>query len=207
MESLITFICAHAHEAYWILFTMLLLAGFNVPLSEDLILIIGGMIASTCIPEHWLQLYIFLLAGCYFSAWEAYWVGRLLGPKLYNIRWFSHVITPHRIARINHFYERFGILTFIVGRFCPGGIRNCLFMTAGLGKMPFKLFLLRDSLACFIAVTTLFSLGYYFGGQREVLLHHYYNYEHVVLTIIGTAIVCTVGYFWIKKGKKTTLQP
>lgn len=204
MESFINFICLYAHEAYWILFILLLLAGLNVPFSEDIIILVAGMIGSTCIPEHWLQLYFFVLMGAYFSAWEAYWIGRLLGPKLYSIRWFAHVITPHRIERINHYYEKFGLFTFIVGRFCPGGVRNCLFMTAGLGKMPFNKFILRDGIACFISVTTLYSIGFKFGQHRDILLAHFYTYQHIVISTIGVLIVCGVTYFWIKNRKKSS---
>lgn len=203
METFISFICDNAHDAYWIMFLLLMLAGFNFPISEDAMLLIGGMIASTCIPEHWLQLFIWIWLGCYFSAWEAYWVGRLLGPKLYNFRWFSHVITPVRIAKINYFYEKFGIFTFIVGRFCPGGVRNCLFMTAGLGRMPFGKFIARDGFACFISSNTLFHIGYQFGENHDLLLHYFRTYQHVVLFIIGGLISGLVTFFFFKKKYKS----
>jgi membrane protein DedA with SNARE-associated domain len=204
METFISWICENAHDAYWIIFLMLMLAGLNVPISEDLMLLIGGMIASTCIPDQWLHLFIWVWIGCYFSAWEAYFIGRLLGPKLYNIKWFSHVITQHRIERINHYYEKFGILTFIVGRFCPGGVRNCLFMTAGLGKMPFLKFALRDGLACFISSNVLFHIGYKFGEHRTVLLHYFRNYEIILISIVVLIIVFICSIIWIKKNKGTT---
>src|SRR5690348_4166687 len=138
MESILHFICENSHNAHWIIFLLLMLAGFNVPISEDLMLLIGGIISSTCFvdPTNFdtLYLYIWIYFGCWLSAWEAYWVGRLLGPKLYDIKWFSHVITLKRIERLHHYYEKFGIFTFVVGRFMPGGVRNALFMTSGLGK-------------------------------------------------------------------------
>ena len=136
MESIFNFICLHIHDAYWILFLLLLLAGMNIPISEDLILLTGGALASTCLEtsaQVW-HLYFWIFLGCWVSAWEAYWLGRLLGPKLYEIKWFSRFITAKRISALHHYYERFGILTFIVGRFVPGGVRNALFMTSGLGR-------------------------------------------------------------------------
>lgn len=199
MEAFINFICENAHDAYWIMFLMLMLAGLNVPLSEDLILLISGVIASTCIPDHALNLFLWVWIGSYISAWEAYWIGRLLGPKLYKIRWFSHVITEHRIASINQYYEKFGIFTFIVGRFCPGGIRNGLFMSAGLGKMPFLKFMARDGLACFISSNVLFQIGFAFGENHHQLWEYFHAYEKIALLILGIVIVSLFSFFWFKK--------
>jgi membrane-associated protein len=201
METFINFICENAIDAYWIMFLLLMLAGLNVPISEDVILLVSGIIASTCIPEHELNLFIWVWMGSYLSAWEAYWIGRWLGPKLYTIRWFSHVITEQRIARINEYYERFGIFTFIVGRFCPGGIRNGLFMSAGLGKMPFLKFIARDGLACFISSNVLFQIGYAFGENHEKLWKYFRAYQKGVLLTVAIAIGCLISYYMYKKSK------
>lgn len=169
MEQIFSFIVETSSNAYWILFVLLLLAGLNVPLSLDLILISGGALGSLHVEDHLMRLYLFLLAGCILSAWEAYWIGRSLGPKLYTLSPFKSVITKERVERLNRLFEKFGIFLFIVVRFIPGGVRNALFMTSGLGKMPFHLFALRDSLGCFFSATALFSLGYFFAEKREAL--------------------------------------
>ncbi len=190
MESLYIFVCAHAQEAYWVFFILLLLAGFNIPISEDLILLTGGALASTCLAENqtW-NLYVWIFLGCLISGWEAYWLGRLLGPKLYHYRWFSHFITPHRIDKLHHYYEKFGIFTFIVGRFIPGGVRNALFITSGLGKMPFSRFVFRDSIACLISSSTIFYLGYIFGENYKEIANYIHRYELVVISFIVVAIL------------------
>jgi membrane-associated protein len=204
METIFNYVCLHADQAQWIMFIMLLLAGFNIPFSEDALLIIGGAIASTCIKGHPLQMWFWLFLGCWISAWEAYWVGRLLGPKLYDVRWFRRIINPSRIRRLRYYYEKFGILTFIVGRFVPGGVRNALFMTTGLSKMPFGRFLLRDGIACLISSSTLFYLGYKFGENHEVLLGYFRKYEFIILSLIGTAVLTLILLFWWRHSKKVT---
>lgn len=204
METIFNFICTHSHDAYWIFFFLLLLAGINFPISEDLVLLTGGALASTCLTTSnavW-HLYFFIYLGCWISAWEAYWLGRLLGPKLYEIKWFNRFITPKRIATLHLYYERFGILTFIVGRFVPGGVRNALFITSGLGKMPFLKFIIRDGIACIISSGTLFYLGYIFGENHEILLHYFRRYEIIVGTAI-ILIILTGLYLFIKRQKKT----
>lgn len=204
MESILTFICAHASDAHWLIYLLLMLAGINIPISEDFLLLTAGAIASTCIPNETAHLFIWVYLGCWMSAWEAYWLGRLLGPKLYHIPWFRHFITPHRIEKLHHYYERFGILTFIVGRFIPGGARNALFMTSGLGKMPFLKFILRDGFACLLSSSTLFTIGYLFGENYDTLFHYFKKYNLIFGCIIGVIVLGLVIYFWKRPSTQET---
>lgn len=181
MESVLTFICQNANDAHWIIFGLLMLAGLNVPISEDVLLLMGGVIANTCIPEHAVNLFIWVYLGCWFSAWEAYWIGRMLGPKLYDIKWFSRILNPSRIERLHYYYEKFGIFTFIVGRFIPGGVRNALFMSSGLGKMPFNKFIGRDGFACLISSVTIFTLGYKFAENYKSIIFYFKTYNLMIL--------------------------
>jgi membrane protein DedA with SNARE-associated domain len=195
MEEFFAYVCDHAHAAPWILFVLLLLAGLNIPLSEDLIIITGGAIASTCIPDHTTKFYLYMYFGAIFSAWECYWLGRLLGPRLYTIRLFRSVVTPKRLERLRHYYAKYGLLTFIVGRFCPGGVRNALFLSSGLTKMPFHHFILRDSFAALLSSATLFFIGYHFGKNFDTLVYYFKRYEHGILAGVGLVVLAGLSYF------------
>jgi membrane-associated protein len=199
MDSLLTFVSENAHSAHWVIFLLIMLAGLNVPLSEDILVLAGGAIASTYIPENTLKIFVWIYAGAWMSAWEAYWIGRLLGPKLYEIRWFSHVLTFKRIERLHHFYEKYGILTFLVGRFIPGGVRNALFMTSGLGKMPFHKFILRDMPCCLLQVSILFYLGYLLGENYTSVITAIRTYNLVFLVIFVGVLV---GLFYWSRGNQ-----
>lgn len=196
MESLLTFICEHAHHAHWIIFLLLLLAGLNLPISEDLMLIGGGAIASTCLQGQALHLYIWIFLGCYLSAWEGYWIGRLLGPRLYSIRPFKYIVTPRRLETLRNYYTRFGVFTFIVGRFIPGGIRNALFISSGMMKMPFQLFIFRDGLACLFSTAVLFSIGYHFGEHLNEMIASIQFYGEIAGIAIGALLIAGLSYLW-----------
>src|SRR5262245_46178774 len=169
LDAILTFMCQHAPEAHYYLFGLLLLTGVNIPVSEDLILIGGGVIVAICLDEHYYLMLGWLYAGCLIAAYEAYWLGRVVGPKLYNAPGFRHVITRIRVDRLHGFIERFGLLTFMVGRFVPGGVRNALFITSGLGRMSFLVFALRDGFAAIFSTWLLYHLGYLFGENYPVL--------------------------------------
>lgn len=195
MEDFLTYVCTHAHYAPAILFILLLLTGLNIPISEDLIILSGGAIASTCIPEHTIEFYLVIYFGAIFSAWEPYWLGRLLGPKLYTISLYRSVVTPRRLARLRRYYAKFGIWTFVVGRFCPGGVRNALFLSSGLTKMPFHLFLLRDGFAALLSTATLFWIGFHFGKNFDLIVAYFKRYEHLILMLLGLVILVGISYF------------
>jgi len=202
MESFFQFVCQHADHAHFIIFGLLMLAGLNVPISEDFLLITAGAIANLCIPEHKLYLFAWVFAGCWISAWEAYAVGRILGPKLYKIKWFSHILPPERIDRLHHYYEKFGIFTFIIGRFIPGGVRNALFISSGLGKMPFLKFILRDGIACLISSTTIFLLGYVFAEYYDEVIAYLKKYNQLALFIFLALVTTGICIFFTRKSSK-----
>jgi membrane-associated protein len=200
MEEAFTYICAHAHNAYWVIFLLLLLTGINIPLSEDLLILSAGALASQCIHEHAFRLLLFAYFGAIFSAWIAYWIGRKGGPKLYQVKLFRKILNPSRVDRLKGYYNKYGIFTFIVGRFCPGGIRNGLFMTSGLTKMSFPLFIMRDGFACLISTVIIYSIGFHFGKNFHILFHYFKGYEHFLLFTFIALIAIVL--FWIQMRKK-----
>lgn len=196
MDELLSYICVNANQAHWIMFLLLLLSGLFLPISEDLMLLSGGAIASTCIPEHTFKLYIWIFLGCYLSAWEVYWIGRLLGPRLYRIPLFRSIITPERMEWLRHYYAKFGVFTFIFGRFMPGGVRNALFLSSGLTKMPFYLFIARDGLACLISSSIIFTLGYHFAENINLIIYYFHHYTEIFLIVLFAILSMFAAYFW-----------
>ena len=207
LESLFFFVCEHVHFAPWILFVLLLLTGLCIPISEDLLLLSGGAIASTCLQEHALELYLWLFTGSLFAAWEAYWIGRHFGPRLYKIRLFKTIVTPNRLQTLRYYYAKFGVFTFVFGRFCPGGIRNALFMSSGLSNVSFYHFILRDTPACIISTLSFFFLGYKFGQHFDLLMNSFDHYTHwffIVFFFSALAPLLAVGCgYWRIAARKT----
>lgn len=65
MEELIPFIQANIHHAHYIIFTTLLLAGLNIPVSEDAMIFISALLASKH-PEYLPHLFIAVYLGAFF---------------------------------------------------------------------------------------------------------------------------------------------
>jgi membrane protein DedA with SNARE-associated domain len=150
--------------APWLIFGLLLLAGLNIPVSEDGMLLISALLAFKN-PDHLIPLFLAVYLGAYLSDLICYTLGRTLGPKLFEISFFKNMMSEKKRVKIHSFYSRYGVITLILGRFVPFGVRNGLFLTAGLGKMNFKKFALSDLLACTISSLTFFTLYYKFGKE------------------------------------------
>lgn len=199
MEWFLSVVTENAAYAHWWVFGALMLAGLNLPVSEELVLLVGGVAASTLETTGTLKIYLFIFVGAYTSDWMVYFIGRLLGPRLWRIGWFRRTVKPHRLKQMEQYYERFGRLTLLIGRFIPFGVRNCLFMSAGMARMPLLKFGIADAVACVASTSALFWLAYLFGCNYERLS----GYLGVVDLLLFVAFVVTViGFVWYKRTKK-----
>ncbi len=198
MGSIQSFIIEHANHAHWYFFGAVLLAGFNVPISIDIVMLLGALLAATIIPENMWIIFISLSVGCYLSAWIAYWMGRLLGRALLHFKFFNKLLPPERLQRTKVFYEKYGLWTLLIGRFIPFGVRNCLFMTTGMSKLSFRSFVLRDALACSIWSTTAFFTFYSLGQNYKVLYYYLKTFNILIFSLFGVAVI---GFVWYKRRK------
>lgn len=199
METLLQWLTLHAAHAHYILFGLLMVSGFSLPVSEELILILGGVVASSIIPEHTIHLFIAVFLGCYFSDWIAYWLGRVMGVRLYRMKWLAFALSEKRVARLTRFYSRYGTLTLLLGRFIPFGVRNGIFMTAGVGKMHFGKFALIDGIGCLFFSLILFSLAYSFGQNYEALRSYVDVGNFILLGCFIAGVAGALLYFKLRK--------
>lgn len=204
MEHLTQFLFAHAAHAHWIIFGALMLAGCNVPISEDLMIILSGSLAATLVPENTWKLFVCVFLGCYLSDWVCYWMGRKLGPKLLSWKWFAKTISVKRLDTTRAYYEKYGFWTLLIGRFIPFGVRNCLFLTAGIGRMHFGKFLLSDGIACLLSNTILFSLSFTLSKHLDLVRQGVSTFN---LLLFGTFGVTVITFIWYKRRKKPRIDP
>jgi len=185
MDAIINFIIQNADHAHLIIFALLVIAGVNFPVSEDILIIIGGMLSSTLLPEKTIQFFVWIYLGCYCSDMLAYWLGRLFGESIL-MRFKSFVRLKNRgyLASINVFYERYGFLALILGRFIPFGVRNGLFITAGMSRMSFIKFIIIDAFGCLMSNSVIFYLAYRFGQDYQTLFGYLRVCNFAVIALV-----------------------
>jgi membrane protein DedA with SNARE-associated domain len=192
MDAALELIQSNITYAPYIILGLLLLAGLNLPVSEDIMLFTSGILAAKH-PEMKYTFFICVFLGCYLSDIICYFVmGRYLGTKIFKISFFAKMVSPEKIDQISNFYKRYGIFTLILGRFIPFGVRNALFISAGLAKMPALKFAMSDFVACSISSVFFFCLYYTFGESVIEIVKK----GNMVLLVV----FCLVGLgFYIKK--------
>ncbi|MDI1230662.1 MAG: DedA family protein [Methylobacter sp.] len=196
MEELTHLIQTNIPYAPYIIFGALMLAGLNIPISEDAMLFVSAVLASTY-PDYLVQFFIAVYLGAYLSDLVCYWLGRILGAKLFEIRFFANRVSAQRIGKIHLFYEKHGLITILVGRFIPFGVRNGLFLTAGLGRMNFLKFALADLTACTITTISYFSLYYHYGNS---VIDYIKTGNKIVFAVAVT--LTAIIYYLFKKPRR-----
>jgi len=200
VETVANWLALHASHAPFFVFGLLLLTGFSFPVSEDIIVIASGVLASTVIPEKKTALFVAVIVGSCLSDWVAYWIGRGLGGKMLNIRWFRKSFSEGRRDVVARFFERYGFLTLFIGRMIPFGVRNTVFMAAGAGKMPFLRFLLSDGIGCVIFSSVVFFVAVRCGETYDQL--HTFVSSIGYLFGLGLLISALAWYIWSRVARE-----
>ena len=187
LQPAIEFIQANVEIAPYLIFGLLLLAGLNIPVSEDGMLFISGLLAAQR-PDLMWELFVGVYLGAYFSDLICYSLGRFFGPRLWNIKWFAKMVSREAVHKMSGFYERYGFLTLLVGRFIPFGVRNALFLTAGISKMNAVRFAVADLIAATISCGIYFWL-YYSYGETVITYVKQFNYVIFGAALLGVVVV------------------
>jgi membrane-associated protein len=203
MESLVEIITHHAHHAHWYIFIAIILAGFNLPFSADILILLSAILAATIVPEHAWLLFFSILIGCYLSAMCAYWLGRLLGSTLCKKTFFAKLFHAQRLAKIKTFYEKYGLWTLVIGRFIPFGVRNCIFMSSGMSKLHFGKFILMDAIACSLWCSSIFYLFFTLGQNYEVIWHYLKTFNLLIFVAFSVTVI---SFIWYKSKKRSRRQ-
>ena len=171
-------------------------AGLGVPISEDLVLLVAGALASQGVTQYVPT----LLAGYFgviFGDCLIYHWGKKLGPKAYEHRHVRKVISPERAEKLRCHFARHGFWTVVVGRHTPG-LRAPIFFLSGASGVTFLKFLLADMLSAAITVPAVVTLGYLFGEHLDDIR----RLLHRVHWMLGAAVLVGAGVWWFLRRRR-----
>lgn len=112
-----------------------------------------------------------------------YWVGNLVGPKIFHweeVRFFK----KEYLIRTHEFYEKHGGKTIIIARFIPI-IRTFAPFVAGIGKMTYFRFFSYNVIGGLAWIVIFIFTGYFFGTLPMVKR----NFTLVIMAIIFISIL------------------
>jgi len=165
---------------------------FTPFLPGDSILFATGALASIG------SLNIFTLFFVFFVSAVAgdtvnYNIGKKIGTSLLE-KPNTKLINKEYLNKAQHFYEKHGSMTIVLGRFIPI-IRTFVPFVAGIGNMHYGHFITYNLLGGFLWVTFMLGGGYFFG-QLPIVKDHF---SFVVIAIVLISIVPAIVAFLKEK--------
>ena len=131
------------------------------------------------------------LAGAIFNYYFALKLGRVFLLK-YGKYFF---IKDETIFKMEEFFSKHGHISTFFGRLIPV-VRQYISLPAGLSKMNLFVFSIYTSLGAGIWVIILTLLGYFLGGNEELLKE--YLHQIVISLLIIIAIFSFIYYLRVK---------
>lgn len=168
--------------------------GFFLP--GDSLLFTAGLLAS----QHTLNIVILIIVSVVAAILgnnAGYYTGKKAGIALFNKPrsfWFS----PRRVQEAHAFFEKEGPQSLILARFIPA-VRTFVPIVAGVGKMPYRSFLIFNALGGLLWGIILPILGYTLG--KTVHSIDKYLLPIVFIIIIISALPVLISY---RKQKSTS---
>jgi membrane-associated protein len=134
-------------------------------------------------------LVVVLIAAAILGDSVNYAVGHYIGPRVYDkpdSRWFRQ----EHLRRTQAFYNKYGGLTIIIGRFIPI-IRTFAPFLAGVAGMTYHRFLSFNVVGAVLWIGSLVYAGYVFGNIPWVKQ----NLTLLVLAIVAVSLVPAIATF------------
>ncbi|ACH94500.1 DedA family protein [Borrelia recurrentis] len=197
MYIILEFIDLNIAYAPIVFFVLLILAGLNIPISEDAIVIMGGILASRK-NEYTILIFLGIFWGAYIGDIISFYIGRFLANKFLK----QKTKTNNLLDKINYYYKHYGSLTLLFGRFIPFGFRNAIFISAGMGNMHSSNFFIIDLFAAMISITTYFTLSFKIGESFNTIFPKIRFILLIIFIIIIIIILILLRYILKKKKPK-----
>jgi membrane-associated protein len=148
---------------------------------DSLLFIAGTVVASAGLNVH--VLVALLIAAAVLGDSVNYSIGRFIGPKVFD-RPDSRWIKQDYLRRTQAFYDKYGAVTIIIGRFIPI-IRTFAPFLAGVAGMTYRRFLSYNVIGGVMWIGLLVYAGYLFGNIPWVK-------QNLSLIVIGIVIVSLI---------------
>lgn len=160
-------------------------------LPGDSLIFAAGALAAGGIVS-WGALPLFIVAAVTGNMLN-YQIGRFLSERVKQRRQMRF-IKQENLDRTQAFFDKHGGITIVITRFMPI-LRTFSPFVAGVGKMPYKRFLLFNTVGGISWASAFFLIGFFFGNLPAVQTH----FSVIVVAIVVVSVIPAVIAF--VKGK------
>jgi membrane-associated protein len=154
---------------------------------DSLLFIAGTVVASAGLNVH--LLVTLLIVAAILGDTVNYSIGRYIGPKVFD-RPDSRWIKQDYLRRTQAFYDKYGAVTIVIGRFIPI-IRTFAPFLAGVAVMEYRRFLAYNAIGGVLWIASLVYAGYIFGNIPWVKQ----NLTLIVIGIVAVSLAPAIATF------------
>ena len=196
LHEFINWLLLTVHDwGYAGIFILMALESTVLPVPSELVVIPAGYLAyqgQLSVPLIFLASTLGSLAGAFINYGFALLVGR---PFLERYgRYFF--VRPPLLHKTDAFFARHGAISTFTGRLIPG-IRHLISLPAGLARMNLVTFSLYTSLGAGLWTLVLIAMGWFIGGNEDLLRDNLPLVTGAVLVFVGLTLA---GYIlWHRK--------
>jgi membrane-associated protein len=155
---------------------------------DSLLFIAGTVVAMAGLNVHFLVAALIVAAVSGDSVNHT--AGRIIGPKVFDkpdSRWFKQ----EHLRRTQAFYDKYGGVTIIIGRFVPI-VRTFAPFLAGVAGMPYRKFVAFSLAGSTLWISSLVYAGYLFGNIPWVKN----NLSLIVVGIVAVSLIPVASTWW-----------
>ena len=127
---------------------------------DSMLFVAGAIVALADLNVH--ALVALLIAAAIIGNSVNYAVGRYFGERAFANQ-NSRIFKPVYLARTREFYEKYGPMSIILGRFVPI-VRTFVPFLAGVAPMRYSTFLINNIVGGVLWIASLVYAGYWFGN-------------------------------------------
>lgn len=160
--------------------------GFFLP-GDSLLFVAGLMSGSTLFDVDIVTLNLSIIVAGILGNFVGYYFGKKTGPVLFK-RDDSLFFKKKHANAAKNFYDRYGGMALILGRFIPI-IRTFVPIMAGVVSIDFKKFVFYNIVGCVAWVVSMTLSGYFLGRMFPSLQE---NLEYIVIIIIAVSMIPVV---------------
>jgi membrane protein DedA with SNARE-associated domain len=203
VETIYQFLMAYNHGPlpYLLVFSILLLCGFGLPVPEDMVLFAAALMAYYGAADVWIMIAV-CFAGVMVGDSLVFLIGNYFGARLRRAPLVKKMLPPHRMKMVRRKLHEQGNKVIFAARFMPG-LRTPVFFSAGTLHLPFRVFFFFDGLAALISVPTIVYTIYHFGAHLDRVITVIKRIQFGVIgTIVAIILLLLLKSWWAHRKER-----
>ncbi len=186
-----------ANYGYLAVFLLMAAESACIPVPSELIMLLGGALASGAVAGAHLNLVSVIIAGVLgnvVGSYVAWAVGRYAGQAALR-KWGRYIwLREHDIERAERWFRRRGALSVFLGRMVPV-VRTFISLPAGIAAMPPARFGMYTIAGCIPWTAGLAAAGFAIGSGWQSVADGFRTPTYIIAGVLAVAIVVGAAAF------------